>query len=80
MNDAKIIKKIDELGRLVVPKHIRGALGVKIGESVELIADGNTLIIRKFNECCEFCGKAEELTEFKGKFICSDCKSEIKSD
>ena len=73
MNEAKIIKNIDELGRLGIPKHIRRALGVNDGEPVELFLEGNALIIKKSSEECLFCESNEELTYFKGKYICKEC-------
>ena len=73
MNDAKIIKSIDELGRLGIPKHVRRALGVQTGEQVELILDNDTLIIKKSNEGCHFCDGNERLTYFRGTCICADC-------
>ena len=79
MNEAKITKCIDELGRLGIPKHMRQALGVKDGEPVELYLDGNTLIIKRVNNGCIFCENSEALTLFNAKYVCSDCISKLQN-
>ena len=77
MNDTRITKSIDELGRLGIPKHMRKALGVTDGEPVELSMEGDTLIIRRAKQGCIFCENTASLTLFNGKYICSDCISKL---
>lgn len=77
MKATGFIKKIDDLGRIVIPKDIRRTLGVSNGESLQFFLEGDTVVLRKFGEECEFCGASEGLTELKGKFICADCKKAL---
>ena len=79
MKDGRILKSIDELGRLGIPKHMRQALGVNDGEAVELTLEGDTLIIRKSSEDCLFCGGKTGLITFNGKQICAGCISKLTS-
>ena len=69
-------KKIDELGRLVIPKEIRTALDIDNG-TVELYIDGDALIVKKWNAHCVFCGGTDDLSEYKEKLICSECRRDI---
>ena len=71
-----MVKKIDELGRLVIPYEIRRSLGID-RESVEFFLDEDRIIIKKWAAHCIFCGGTEELIEHKGKLICCSCKNEL---
>ncbi len=77
MKETGIVKKIDELGRIVVPKDIRAILGVKSGDALQFFAEGSAVMLKKFGDACAFCGSADSLTELKGKFICENCKKEL---
>jgi transcriptional pleiotropic regulator of transition state genes len=77
MKDGKIIKHIDELGRLGIPKHMRQALGVEDNAPVELTLDGNTLLVKKPVEECVFCEGTTSLILFNGKHICPSCIAKL---
>ena len=79
MKNTGMVKKIDELGRLVIPKEIRIALGID-KENVEFFMDGDKLIVTKWNAHCVFCGGTEDLIEHKEKLICSECRKQIASN
>lgn len=78
MKHTGMVKKIDDLGRLVIPKDIRLALGID-KENVEFFMDGDKLIVTKWNAHCIFCGGTEELIEHKEKLICSACRNELSA-
>lgn len=80
MKATGFIKKIDELGRIVIPKDIRKVLGVNNLDSLQFFLDGDSVVLKRFGEHCEFCGNDEDLISFKGKFICKDCKKSITQD
>ena len=73
-----IIRNVDELGRIVVPKEMRTKLDIKNGDPVDISIDGDKVIIRKYQTGCMFCGNADVLHTFKDKKICGKCLSEIK--
>jgi transcriptional pleiotropic regulator of transition state genes len=77
MKSTGIIRKIDELGRLVIPKELRESLDIKEKDSMEIFVEGDSIILRKYNPSCYFCGNADNPIYFKGKLICRDCLSEL---
>ncbi len=79
MQDKGIVRKIDELGRFVVPKELRLAIGVTEEENeIEVFARGNEIVLKKHSgKNCVFCGNAGDTTEFKGKYVCKSCVEEI---
>lgn len=70
---------IDALGRVVIPRDVRRALGFESGESVEFFVDNqkNSLIIRKYNSTCSLCGSSDELVELDGKYLCKKCIGKV---
>ena len=69
-----IIRKMDELGRIIVPKEIRDQLEWDYGDGIEITVNGAIVSLRKHNPGCTFCGVAEgDLRFFKEKLVCSDC-------
>jgi transcriptional pleiotropic regulator of transition state genes len=78
MKSTGIVRNIDELGRIVVPKEIRKQLGISATDPVEIFTEGERIILMKYAPVCHFCGSAESLYEFKGKKICTSCIGEIQ--
>ncbi len=78
MKNKGIIRNIDELGRVVVPKEMRKMLGINNSDPVEIFAEEDSIILKKFRDDCIFCGSEEELSGFKGKKICKKCLAELK--
>lgn len=78
MKSTGIVRHIDELGRVVVPKEIRKKLGIENTDPVEIYVDGDKIILTKYHPVCHFCGSIDELTEFKGKKVCAACISELR--
>jgi transcriptional pleiotropic regulator of transition state genes len=79
MKSTGIIRNIDELGRIVIPKEIRTKMEIGSSDPVEIYVDGEKIILVKHNPNCHFCGSEHNLTEFKGKNVCSSCLDELKS-
>ena len=77
MKASGIVRNIDELGRIVVPKEMRTSLGIQNGDSIEIYVDEDKIILKKHALPCIFCGRGEDLVDFKGKMICKSCKQEI---
>jgi len=73
MKDTGIMRKIDDLGRIVIPKELRTVMDIKVGESVTFFTDDCQLIVRKYEPGCIFCGNAKNIVEFKGKMVCPRC-------
>lgn len=73
-----IVRKVDELGRVVIPIELRRTLGINIKDSLEIFVDGNYIMLKKYEPACIFCGQAKDTISFKGKNVCPDCVDEIK--
>ncbi|MTI96822.1 MAG: AbrB/MazE/SpoVT family DNA-binding domain-containing protein [Firmicutes bacterium] len=77
MKSTGIVRKVDELGRVVLPIELRRTLDIKQKDSLEIYVDGERIILKKYSPACIFCGEAEGVTYFKGKNICSDCARQL---
>lgn len=77
MKSTGIVRKIDELGRVVLPMELRRTLNLNIKDSIEIYVEGQSIILKKYEPCCVFCGEASDVTDFKGKNICAKCKKEL---
>ncbi len=70
-------KKIDDVGRVVLPKDIRDELGLSINEMLKLDVENNRIIITKAENTCVFCGKTSSLKSYMGKTVCEKCVKEL---
>ncbi|MBE7067290.1 MAG: AbrB/MazE/SpoVT family DNA-binding domain-containing protein [Ruminococcaceae bacterium] len=77
MKSIGVIRKIDELGRIVLPVEFRRTLNIKKNDAVEIYAQGNSIYITKSHPACVICGKTTKLTEVDGKFICRGCAKKL---
>ena len=76
MKSIGIVRKIDELGRIVLPIELRNKMDINTKDSVEIFVDNDKIILKKYQPCCVFCGNADN-TMFKGKLVCRDCIEEM---
>lgn len=72
------VRKIDNLGRIVIPMDFRKALEIHDWDDLRIALEGNAVTIRKEKSSCTFCGNEKNLSEFDGKFICKNCLAKIK--
>lgn len=77
MKSIGIVRKIDELGRIVLPIELRNKMDINTKDSVEIFVDNDKIILKKYQPCCVFCGNADNVTMFKGKLVCRDCIEEM---
>ena len=77
MKSTGIVRKVDELGRVVIPMELRRTLGIAERDPMEILVDKESIILRKYEPACVFCGKADGATDFKGKMVCGDCRVSI---
>ena len=77
MRSTGIVRKIDELGRIVVPRELRTTLDVCPGDPIEIFVDGEQIILKKYQPSCIFCGEAKGTINYKGKNICESCMKEL---
>ncbi|HHY41677.1 MAG TPA: AbrB/MazE/SpoVT family DNA-binding domain-containing protein [Thermoanaerobacterales bacterium] len=79
MKSTGIVRKVDDLGRVVIPIELRRTLGISQKDPLEIYVDTDKIILKKYLPACIFCGNAEELINFNGKSICKDCATVIKN-
>lgn len=77
MKSTGIVRNIDELGRIVIPKSMRTRMDMKCGDPIEIYVEGSNIILSKFVSHCVFCGCTEDISDFKGKKLCRECINEI---
>ena len=77
MKSTGIVRKVDELGRIVLPIELRRNLGIAEKDSLEIYVEGSSIILRKYQPSCIFCDNADDIVVFKGKNICTECLKEI---
>ena len=73
MKATGIVRRIDELGRIVLPIELRRTMDIEERDGVEIYLEGDLIIVRKFEQTCLFCGTARYLIAFKEKSVCRDC-------
>lgn len=78
MKATGITRKIDELGRIVLPIELRRTLGIDIKDPIEIFVEGDQIILRKHEPSCCFCGSVKDIVAFKEKLICRHCICEMK--
>ena len=72
-----IIRKVDELGRVVIPIEIRNQFQIAEKDPIEIYVDGSSIILKKYEKSCLFCGNTKKLSSYKGKLICNKCLKQI---
>jgi transcriptional pleiotropic regulator of transition state genes len=77
MKSTGIVRKLDELGRVVIPKEIRNKLDIEEKDPIEIYIDGTSIVLRKFELGCIFCNNSKDLTTYKDKLICKKCLLKI---
>ena len=73
MKSTGIVRKVDELGRIVLPIELRRTLDIAEKDSLEIYVDDDSIILRKYQPACIFCDNARDVVVFRGKNVCKDC-------
>ena len=79
MRSLGIVRKMDKLGRLVIPNETRKMFNLNEGDPVEIFTDGDKIIIKKYNPGCQCCGNMKNIKEYKGIKICKKCLNELNN-
>ena len=73
MKSTGIIRRVDELGRVVIPIELRNKFNISVKDPMEIYVDGSSIILKKFEPNCIFCGHSKHLVNYKGKLVCNKC-------
>lgn len=79
MKSTGVVRKIDELGRIVLPIEIRKTLDIKQKDALEMFIDEDKIILQKYQPSCIFCNTVEDIVYFNGKRVCSACIEKMKN-
>ncbi|HEU4488429.1 MAG TPA: AbrB/MazE/SpoVT family DNA-binding domain-containing protein [Actinomycetota bacterium] len=79
MKSTGVVRKIDELGRIVLPSELRRVFGIHEGDELEISVSGDQVILQKRQDLCTFCGAENPAVEFKGRRVCSNCATQLGS-
>lgn len=77
MKSTGIVRKIDDLGRVVLPIELRRTLNIDIKDPVQIFVEGDLIILKKYEPACVFCGEANNVQNFRGKNVCKNCAMEL---
>ena len=77
MKSTGIIRRVDELGRVVIPIELRNKFGITENDPMEIYVDGSSIILKKYEPNCIFCGSSKKLIDFQDKLICEKCAEKI---
>ncbi len=78
MKSTGIVRKVDELGRIVLPIELRRTLDIAEKDPLEIYVDGGSIILKKYAPSCIFCNDVKGVATYKGKNVCADCMAELK--
>ncbi len=78
MRTPGLVRKIDHLGRIVIPQELRKRLDLQGGDEVEIQLENGALILRKFDYSCVFCGSRRDLVHYENKNICGACLRNLR--
>ena len=79
MKSTGIVRKVDELGRVVIPIELRRTLDIAEKDALEIYVDADKIILKKYEPACVFCGSADNVINYKNKNVCQACLTEIAS-
>ena len=72
-----IVRKVDNLGRIVLPIELRRTLGIDEKDPLEIFVEGEQIILRKYEPACTFCNNATDVKKYRGKMVCDECITAI---
>lgn len=79
MKSTGIVRKVDELGRIVLPIELRRTLDIAEKDALEIYVEESSIILKKYEPACIFCDSAKNVSNYKGKNICAECLNDLKA-
>lgn len=77
MKSTGIVRKVDELGRIVLPMELRKCLDINIKDPLEIFTEGEFVLLKKYQPACIFCNEASDVVTYNGKNICRNCLEKL---
>ena len=72
-----VARRVDALGRIVLPVELRRLHGIQTGDELEISVDGDSIVLRKLTDGCVFCGGVDDLSAFMDKLVCAPCRTRV---
>ncbi len=79
MQSAGIVRKLDQLGRIVLPMELRRNLDITPKDDIEIYVSVEGIVLRKYRPACIFCGETDNVMTLQDKLVCENCLNELKS-
>ena len=79
MKSTGVVRKVDELGRIVVPIELRRTMDIAVKDTLEIFVEGDQIILKKYHPACMFCDDTQNVTPYKGKMVCNSCMEELRN-
>lgn len=73
-------RRIDDLGRVVIPKEYRNVFGIRNGDLLDMTLEGDGIVLRRLESSCVFCTGTEGLAPFRGRLVCGSCRGELRDE
>lgn len=77
MRPAGVVRKVDQLGRIVLPKSLRKRYRMNVGDPVEILIQGEHILLERYRPKCLFCNSTEQVSEYREKYLCRSCMGEM---
>lgn len=78
MKSTGIVRKVDELGRIVLPIEMRRTLDIAEKDTLEIYVEGENIILRKYQDACVFCDSTRDIVNYKGRNVCPECIAKLQ--
>lgn len=79
MNDTGIVRRVDDLGRIVIPMELRRTLGIHEHDALSISVDGGRIVLQKYSAACAICGSEDDIQTVRERPVCAECIEEIRS-
>ncbi len=80
MKSTGMVRRIDDLGRIVLPAEIRHSMDIQLRDALEIFTDEDRIILKKYHPACIFCSNADDVVFFQDRRICKSCLEKIKKE
>lgn len=78
MSDTGIVRRVDDLGRIVIPMELRRTLGIREHDALSISLEGQRILLQKYSAACTICGSENEIQVVRDRPVCAECIEEIK--
>jgi len=78
MKSTGIVRRVDELGRIVLPAELRRTLDIGEKDQMEILVQDDAVVMRKYRPTCVFCDSVRDLAIFRGRNVCEDCLRQLR--